>query len=266
MERSKVLRTVRAALGVALVATLVLGVTGCRRRGAVVAGGLDARQHQQLLRYAARATGCNEAMLSPSLISAPPSVYTVTGCTTPVEYWQECSRRRCRWHDIGLLNEVAAVVLQCPPQMIQQQPSPAPQTRYAVGCGRIASFNMGCTGRTCAWAQSGPVQAAGGNTAVAQAPPPQGQQQVVVQPGPSTNQAPAANLEVQVQQSREAVLSCIDETTSLTLRFRWTAQGQVMVQLPPELAGTAAEGCIQAALGTLSVSAQQAGEIAVPLR
>ena len=247
---------VMAVLAVALVAAW-----GCRRRG-VVTGGLSARDHTRLMHHAQRDTGCPAAQLSPSLISSPPNVYTVTGCAQPQEYWQECRGRRCRWHRVQPLHESASGLLSCPPQMVQQQLTQQPSMRTAVGCGRMVTFAMACTGSACAWSPASPVQAQG--AAVTAAPQPQAQQQVTVASPPAQGN-PSAALQAQVQQQREAVLSCVDPGTTLVLSLRWTADGQVIVQLPDNLAGTAAEGCIQAALGALQVAAQQPGTIEVPL-
>src|SRR5690606_5837206 len=109
----------------------------------------------------------------------------------------------------------------------------------------------------------GPPQGAG--AVVAAAPPPQQQQPVVVAPPAPPPQPPSAVLQSQVQQQREAILSCVD-SPSLTLRLRWTADGQVILQMPQELLGTAAEGCLQALLGGMRVVAQADGEIVVPLQ
>ena len=251
----------RAAL-IVILALTVLSAWGCRRRPPVTTGGaLTARQHTRLLRYAQRHSGCPAAQLSAALMSTAPDVYTVSGCAQPADYWLQCSRRRCRWQHIAPLHEQAARLLQCPSQQIQQQPTQAPNMRAVSGCGRILAFTMSCTDRDCAWYASSPVQAQG---VVGAAPPPQYQpqyQQQQVTAGVSAQ----VTLQAQVQQQREAVMSCLDPGQELTLGLRWTEQGQVIIQLPPNLAGTAAEGCIQAALGALQVAAQRAGELQVPM-
>ncbi len=242
-------------IGVAAIAAL--GGTGCRSR-AVVNDARMARYRESMIRDAARDTGCSPGQLVPSQIAAQPAVYTVTGCASPIEYWLECGRRgRCRWRNVPTLNESAATSLQCAPQTIQQQPSQAPNVRYATGCGRTAPFTMSCNSVACGWAQSGPVQTVG--PTVEQGPA----GGVVVVPQEQPTQAPA--LQAQVQAQREAILSCIDDG-SLTIRLRWTADGQVVVQLPPELVGTAAEGCVQAVLGGMRVQAQASGEVVIPIQ
>lgn len=246
-----------ALLAVLTLSLLVAG--GCRRRAPLGSpgGGLDHREYSQLMRYATRHTGCGEAVLTPTLISTAPNVYSVTGCAQPVEYWQHCSRRRCRWRRIEPAHETAAEWLQCQPTMVQQQMTAAPTTRTVVGCGQALTLTLGCDGRTCVW-----------NPAM------QGQQQVYAQtpaapPPPRDVQVGGGAsmlLSAQVQAQREAVLSCVDPGASLTLSLRWTAEGSVLLQLPPELAGTASEGCIQAALGALQVAAQAPGQVRVPVR
>lgn len=150
---------------VAIVALMAAGAFGCHRR-AVVQDGRAERYQRHLMRYAARDTGCNEAQLVPSQIGQQPGVYTVTGCSFPVEYWLECGRggRHCRWRRIPTLNEQAATSLGCQPQLIQQQLTQAPNVRIAAGCGQQASFQMLCNGAACGWAMTGPAQGA--------APPP----------------------------------------------------------------------------------------------
>lgn len=255
-------------IGVVAVVAITAGVgaLGCGGRAQRIRDARLARYEQQLMRHAQRATGCPAGQLTAQVMQEEPRVYTVLGCAQPVEYWLECDGRgRCRVHDIGPLHAVAPQALQCAPNMIQQQPTESPMVRYAAGCGRTAPFTMQCNGGACGWAQTGPAQAAGGAAQAASQPQqqPSQQQQVIVQP-PQDDTA-AATLESQVQTQREAILSCID-VANVTLRLRWTADGQVIVQLPDELHGTAAEGCIQAAIGALRVSAQQAGEVVVPLQ
>ena len=263
MQRTTLNSFWRGAL-LAFVVVGALGASGCGRRARIAriaAGQADSRfqrYERNLMRLGARDTGCPEAQLQAQMVQAEPGVYAVIGCAQPFDYWLRCGRRnRCQWVRVPLLNESAAPSLQCAPQMIQQQPSQAPNVRYAAGCGRIQPFTVSCNPGGCMWAAAGPPQAAA---------PPQ-QQQVVVRPPTTQGQPPAdpAALQSQVQAQREAILSCIDSGT-LSLHLRWTADGQVILQLPVELQGTAAEGCIQAAVGALRITAQQAGEVVVPLQ
>lgn len=252
----------RGAL-LALVVLGTLGASGCGRRARIAAARADsrfARYERNLMRLGARDTGCAPAQLQAQMVQSEPGVYAVIGCSQPVDYWLRCGRRnRCQWERVPLLNETAAPSLQCAPQMIQQQPSQAPNVRYAAGCGQMQPFTITCNPGGCMWAAAGPPQPAGAPA----------QQQVAVQTQaqapPAQGPADPAALQSQVQAQREAILSCIDSGT-LSLRLRWTADGQVILQLPAELQGTAAEGCIQAAVGALRVSAQQAGEVVVPLQ
>jgi hypothetical protein len=241
----------------ALIGVAALGMTGCRRGGGVVSERQMARYQENLVRVAARDTGCQAAQLAPSQLAVDPPVYTVTGCAQPVEYWLQCSRRRrCSWRNVATLNDSAAAALQCPPNAIQQQPSQAPNVRFANGCGRMQPFTIACNGTACGWSPSGPPQGAGA--------PPQ-PQVAAVAPAAPPPQPPSTVLQTQVQQQREAILSCVD-SPSLTLRLRWTADGQVILQMPQELLGTAAEGCLQALLGGMRVVAQADGEVVVPLQ
>ncbi len=249
---------------VALVALMAAGAFGCRRH-VVVQDGRAARYQQHLIRYAARDTGCQAGQLTPMQIGQQPGVYTVTGCSFPVEYWLQCGRRgrHCRWRRIPTLNEQAAATLACQPQMIQQQFTQAPNVRVAAGCGRQATFQIACNGEACGWAMAGPI---GG--AAAATPPPGYGGATVVQPTTQPAAGPPVDttaVQAQLQQHREAILSCIDGP-GVNLTVRWTAQGVVQIALPPELAGSAAEGCIQAALGTLRIAASQAGQITVPVQ
>ncbi|MFK7990822.1 MAG: hypothetical protein AB8I08_32685 [Sandaracinaceae bacterium] len=243
----------RAAI-LAVLALSMLVAGGCRRRSAPAGqnGALDSRQYSRLMRYAERHTGCDESVLSPTLISTGPNVYSVTGCAHPADYWQQCSRRRCRWQRIEPAQEVASQMIQCPTTNIQQQMTQSPMMRSVTGCGQTLTMTLGCDGRSCQWHAST-----------------QGQQQVYAQPA-QVHDAPvgsvSARLSAQVQAQREAVLSCLDAGVNLTLSLRWTEQGAVVVQLPPELAGTPSEGCIHAALGALQVSAQQPGQVRVPIQ
>lgn len=249
---------------IAVLAIAMVGAFGCRRRRArgTIEPRRMARYEENMLRHAQRDTGCSAAQLSPQLIHPDPRVYSVLGCAQPVEYWLECNeaKTRCRWRDVPRLHEQAAQILGCQPEMVQQQPTQTPNVRWATGCGQRVAFAMQCNAAACGWAQTAAPQGAGGVVVVPQ-------QQTGAQ---ATAQVPAQAppeqaLQSQVQTQREAILSCVDSGT-LTLRLRWTADGQVIVQLPPELVGTAAEGCIQAAIGALTVSAQQAGELEVPLQ
>jgi hypothetical protein len=248
-------------IGVAAVAAL--GATGCHSR-AVVNDARMERYRESMLRDAARDTGCSPGQLTPMQISAQPAVFTVTGCAAPIEYWLQCSRRRrCRWQHVPTLNEAAAASLGCAPQMVQQQPSQAPNVRFASGCGRTAPFTMTCNGVACGWAQTGPVAAAAAPGPVV-AQPPSGGVVVVPQQQPQGSPPPNA-VQTQVLAQREAILSYIDDGT-LTLHLRWTADGQVVVEVPPALVGTAAEGCVQAVLGGMRVQAQASGEVVVPIQ
>jgi hypothetical protein len=241
-----------------LIGAAALGTMGCRRGAGIVTDRQMARYEEQLVRVAARDTGCHHSQLSPSRLAGDPAVYTVTGCAQPVEYWLQCSRRRCTWRNLPTLNESAAAQLQCAPASIQQQPSQAPNVRFANGCGRMQPYTIACNGQACGWAPSGPAQ---GGPAPQVAQP----QVAAVAPPAPPPQPPSAVLQTQVQQQREAILSCVD-SPSLTLRLRWTADGQVILQMPQELLGTAAEGCLQALLGGMRVVAQADGEVVVPLR
>lgn len=242
-----------------LIGVAALGTTGCRRGGGIVTERQMAHYEENLVRVAARDTGCHASQLQPSRLSADPAVYTVTGCAQPVEYWLQCGRRRrCSWRNVATLNESAAAQLQCPPAAIQQQPSQAPNVRFANGCGRMQPYTIACNGQACGWAPSGPPQGGAAPQVV------QPQVAAVAPPAPPA-QPPSAVLQTQVQQQREAILSCVD-SPSLTLRLRWTADGQVILQMPQELLGTAAEGCLQALLGGMRVVAQADGEVVVPLQ
>lgn len=239
---------------VVALALAMTGALGCGRR-AVVQDGSSARQQRELLRYGERHTGCPAGQLQAVMIGQSPPVWAVMGCTQPREYWLNCQRRRCRWERIHTLNEIAARTMQCPPQMIEQQLTQAPHMRVATGCGQQMSFAMQCSGRDCEWAPAGaaaPVaQSSGGGTPVT-----------------PTAQAPAASggsLTGQLQAQREAILSCTDRDT-IELTLRWTADGMVQIQLPPDLAGSAAEGCIQAALSNLRVQTDQPGSVTIPVQ
>ena len=252
------------SLTVLALAALTLSVSGCGRgRHAIAPNGLSAHEHELLLATASQTTGCPAGALSAEAISSTPVVMTVTGCGAPVEMLQVCGRRgrRCQWEPLARIEESAAGALQCPPQQIQQQPGQMPNQRWVQGCGRSAGFALNCGGAMCAWAQAGPVQMQG--PAQFQAPQQQQQQTVTVQGNGSMN--PGGNLEAQVAAQREILMSCID-SGNLVLNLRWTAEGQVLVSLPDNLAGTAAEGCIQAALGALRVQAASPGEITVPIQ
>jgi hypothetical protein len=244
-----------------LVALIALTAASCGGRRARIEARRNEQLNRQLVQTASRQTGCPPGTLTPQQIADAPPVYTVTGCTTPIEYWLQCSgrgNRNCDWRNVALLNEAAAMPLGCPPQGIQQQLTAAPNMRYATGCGRTAAFTIACNGAACGWAQSSPVQ---GGTGVA-VQQPQQPQQFPMQPQAQT---PNAAIQAQVQMHREAILSCLDEG-SITLSFRWTADGQVLVQLPTNLQGSAAEGCINAVLGAIRVSASQPGEMSVPVQ
>lgn len=255
----------RICVAVAVTACAV-GMLACGGRAQRVRNRRMMVYEHQLLRHAQRDTGCPAQQLTPQQINQEPPVYTFLGCDQPVEYWLMCDHRaHCRPHDVPRLNNIASGALACPPGAIQQQPTQNPTMRYATGCGRTAPFTIQCGGGGCSWQQTGPAQGAGGGAYAGPPPPQQPPQQVIVTEPPAQGPAPAATLQTQVQTQREAILSCIDDAT-LVLRLRWTADGQVIIQLPPELAGTAAEGCIQAAIGALRVSAQQAGEVEVPLQ
>ncbi len=244
----------------AVLAVAAVAAGGCRRTRVVDAGQMQ-RYVAHVVRLAARDTGCPEGQLAPMQIATEPPVFTVTGCgNPPVEYWLNCGRRRCSWRNVPRLQETASPALACAPDGILLQPTQVPNVRYATGCGRIAPFTIACNGAACQWAMNGPVQQ---GAPVAAPPPPQAPPAtaVVVAPQPG---APPTVIQSQVEAQREAILSCID-SGSLTLRVRWTAEGQVLVQLPADMAGPAAEGCIQAVLGGLRVTAHAAGEVVVPV-
>ncbi|HEY8431125.1 MAG TPA: hypothetical protein VIL20_22250 [Sandaracinaceae bacterium] len=243
-------------IGLSTIAALMAGA--CRTQVVVRTDPRTERYTRHLIQIAARDTGCHPSALVPTQIASQPAVFTVTGCQAPVEYWLQCGRRNCRWRRVARLEESAAASLGCAPTMIAVQPTQTPNVRYASGCGRTASFTVVCNGAACGWAPTGPVQ---GAVAAAPAQPPPAT--AVVVPGPEP--APPTAIQSQLQAQREAILSCVD-SGPLTLRVRWTADGQVLVQLPPEMVGTAAEGCVQAVLGGLRVTAQAAGEIVVPIQ
>ncbi len=258
-------RTTQSAGRVALVALIaVTGViaAGCGRRAVRRDGELNAHYERTLLHIAARDTGCPAQQLAPALLApGDPAVYSVNGCGAPVEYYLVCGRRgrRCRWERVTPLEQTAAASLQCSPQAVQQQPTQAPTTRYAAGCGRQAPFTLGCNQVACGWAMSGPMEGAGPAVAA-------GQPQVAVQASQPVGNA-GADLQQRLMGQREAILSCLDDVSNLSLTLRWTAAGQVILQIPPELTNTAAEGCIEAAVGALTVQApSQPGQITVVLQ
>lgn len=250
----------------ALIATVAVGAWGCRRgRPAVANGQLNPRYERQLIQIAARDTRCPPGQLSISLLAqGQPAVYSVMGCQQPREYMLRCGRRgrRCAWRPVTPLAQTAAANIQCAAPQIQVQPTQMPNVRYATGCGRQAPFTISCNTVTCGWAVSGPIEGAG--PAVAAQQP-----QVAVQaaqPGQPNGAAAGENLQNQLMTQREAILSCLDNAAGLALTLRWTAEGQVFLEIPPELSNTAAEGCIQAAVGVLRVQAAQPGQITVQLQ
>lgn len=250
---------------VALIATVAVGAWGCRRaRPAVQNGQLNPRYERQLLQIASRDTRCPVGQLSIGLLTpGDPAVYTVNGCTQPREYWLRCTHRgrRCAWRPVTPLAETASANIQCAAPQIQVQPTQAPNVRYASGCGRQAPFTISCNTVACGWAVSGPIEGAG--PAVAAQQP-----QVAVQatqPG-QPSAATGEDLQNRLMTQREAILSCLDNAAGLALTLRWTAEGQVFLEIPPELSNTAAEGCIQAAVGVLRVQAAQPGQITVQLQ
>lgn len=251
---------------VGLLAAVAVGAWGCRRhRPAIHNGQLSERYERSLLRLASRETGCEEAMLSPALLTrGDPAVYTVSGCQQPVEYWLRCRTPRavrCDWERVTPLAETAAANMQCTANAMSQQPTQQPTTRYASGCGRQAPFTISCNAVGCGWAMSGPIEGAGPPVAA-------GDSQVAVQTGqPGQGGAPGQNLQQQLMTQRDAIMSCLDDVSGLALTLRWTAQGQVILQIPQELTNTAAEGCIRAAVGALQVPPQaQPGEVTVNLQ
>ncbi|MBZ0117095.1 MAG: hypothetical protein K8H88_08880 [Sandaracinaceae bacterium] len=267
----------------------VLALAACGRRARVV---IDPRTGQQvvidrrseqytrnLIALAARDSGCPAPGLTP--IQIHPEVYSVTGCAVPYEYWLQCGRRgRCSWRRLGTLNEAAAGATQCPPEMIQQVPTQDPSVRQVAGCGHSSVFAMMCSaaGAGCGWvlrgtAPSAPVVVAQGQIPQAQPPQPQ-QPQVLVVPAPPQAQAPqqpapsasvVVSIEAQIRAQREALLSCVPDGR-LDLTVRWSSNGQVILQLPPALTGTPAEGCVQAVVGTLRVQASAPGQTVVAVQ
>jgi hypothetical protein len=262
--------TERKVLLAGLVAFVALASIGCGRRTVVITGARYEQYEANLLRFAARDTGCHPSQLVPQQIASDPPVLTVTGCAQPVEYWLRCVRggRNCRWLQIPPVTHQASPLLACPPEMVAPQPGPAPHVRFASGCGRGVQLAMTCNTAACGWAPVGPVQVMGVAAAPppVQAPPMQSSATVVVQAPPVSAASPmGGSVQAQLEAQREALLSCVD-AGSVVLRMRWTADGQVIAQLPPELVGTAADGCIQAVLGSVRVQAQAAGEIVLPLQ
>jgi hypothetical protein len=255
-----------ALIAIALLASFA---AGCRGRSPQA---MADRYTRNLLVLASRDSGCAPAQLQIQQIH--PEVYSVAGCTIPYEYWLRCNaRNRCAWERVMTVNEAASTVMSCPLNMVQQSPTADPTTRYATGCGRSAVFGIQCAavGMGCGWvsrgaAPSGPVIVEQGTIPNAQRDP---QVLVVPQPPPATLdvqiQAPAASVQAQVMAQREALLSCVDGS-SMSLTLRWTPQGQVQLQAPPQIAGTAAEGCMQAVVGTLHVQAAGAGQTIVALQ
>lgn len=241
---------------------LAVGLTmlapGCRGRRARL---LDARAARvstvstvQLTATVQRDTGCPAAQVATAQINASPPVYTVQACGTSAEYWGLCDGRGCQWSRIADMSGLAAGPLSCGASTIVEQPTGQPLVRNAVGCGRMLAFTLMCTPSSCSWSQTGPVQGSGGFVATNTPPPP-----------PPTGSGPGANLQAQITTQRDAILSCVD-VPSFNLTLRWTPEGQVTVQLPPEIAGTSAEGCVQAAVGQLSVRAEASGQVIIPVQ
>ena len=249
---------------IALAALTVTAALGCGRRHTVVVrdSGRGQRYQESLIRLAARDTGCHPGQLTPMQIGQEPGVYTVTGCSVPAEYWLHCVRRgrNCQWRRVPTLNEQAAPLLGCAPQMIQQQFTQAPNVRIAAGCGRQGTFQIGCNGAACGWGMTGAVGGGGG----AAPPPGYGRGAVAVEPTTTQGGQEGAAIAAQLQQQREAILSCVDQPV-VNLTLRWTAQGMVQVSLP-ELTGSPAEGCVQAALGSLRVAGSQGGQLSIVVR
>ena len=268
--QSWTMKSVGWGLALVLIATSAMVATGCGRRAARYEARQNAlhermalRYTQQLLRIASADTGCSPQQLTFTAIT--PEVYMVIGCGLPHEYLLDCPRR-CRWLRIEPTPSIASGVLQCSPEMIQLEPQGSPMRRMASGCGRMASFDLVCQAEHCNWTQSGPV--------VARAQQPTGQTVHVrgqVSSGQSSGQSlvvdhqiPLAALQSQIAGQRDALLQCLGGS-GIHLGFRWTAEGQVIVSLPPNLAGSATESCLNGILGNLRVNASAPGEVLIPV-
>lgn len=244
---------------------IVVGLSGCGRRRSILDNPRYVQRFErQLIGLAAVESGCPPTSVVPVRVDR--QLWVTNTCNAPREYTIECGRRNCQWRPVPTLADAAAPLLSCQPQMVQQQVL-NPTQRNAVGCGRAAPFVLSCQSPSlCGWSAAGPVvaQQVGVAGVSAGAPPTSGGVTVQVPSAPPAA-APSSNLQQQIQNQREAVLSCIEGTT-LTLRLRWGPDGQVIIMLPEQMIGTVAEQCIQAVLGGLTVQTDVAGEIVVPLQ
>lgn len=246
-----------------VLAALVLGACG-GSRSPLDNPRLLARYERNLPAAAARDSGCAPGAITATRVAR--EVWVAQTCNLPIEYRIECAGRSCNWIRLPTLNEQAAPLLQCQPQLIQQQPAGVPTVRVASGCGRQATFSLTCNGPACGWSATSAVVTLAPQTVDPVAPlgsepaPPR----VTTSGGEGGD--PSASLQSQVELQRDALMSCIEGAEgTITLTLRWTGDGRVNIVLPPQMAGTVAEGCIQAILGALSVSAQSPGEVVVPL-
>ncbi|MFK7985084.1 MAG: hypothetical protein AB8I08_03560 [Sandaracinaceae bacterium] len=136
---------------------VVAALSGCRRRGPVHEMRMVQRYERNLVRLAARDSRCHRQQVQPLRIGE--SHWVANTCDGPREYFLQCrSRRRwrgCRWRRIATVSQSAAPVLQCPEQMIQQQPTQDANVRVAVGCGRQMTMQLQCHAQGCAWMSGG---------------------------------------------------------------------------------------------------------------
>lgn len=146
-------------------AIVTLGL-GCRRHRDPVH---DARRierfERNLIRHAARDSGCAPPQVQPVRIAE--TVWTANTCTGPIEYHLDCRSRgrrwaNCRWRRIGRVEEAAAAVLSCPVQGMTQEPTQQPMVRFVNGCGRRVQMNMACNDVGCGWMAAGPASGQAG--------------------------------------------------------------------------------------------------------
>lgn len=229
-----------------------IALLGCHRHRAEVgvAGGVQAtdRQIRNAVALAARDMQCPEATLSAGQIGE--SLYTVHGCGRSREYLLMCSGRgrACRWQPVVPVEQVAASETGCTTFSIAE---PSPIERSLTGCNQTFTYMIGCNVSACAWGHA----ATSGAVVQTAAPPPQ---TTTVAPTPVATASGTATIDPQsalmdlASQRWTQAQAClggqhIDATLTLGL------DGRITAELDAPLHGTAAEACVQQAVGDVQV-------------
>ena len=273
-------RSRNSAFFVAFLCILVHALSACGHGRGLATGRLTGHRLRRVMSIASRDMGCPASQLTPMEIAE--GVVSVSGCGDSREYAMACpGRHHCEWTAIQPVAQVAITELQCATGTVAVQ-APTSTVRDVSACGATLRYQLMCSSVGCGWArdpatplpmQQPQIVAASAQPQVVVASSAQPQTTIVVPQAPvgvvATGTAVIDETTVRrvLGDRIDAARACFGGQAGAQVIGEIGGDGRVLFRLPPPHAGTAAEACVQTALGSfqLSGAARVAGTVTITL-